>query len=1114
MRIRIAASAITLISLSTGISWGQGAPTVAVLAESEADSRLSGLVSTLEARLSQGGAIRLLERAQIEKVLAEQQLSAAGLTQRDSIIKAGQLLRAEAIVLLTGEQESEQTKSQLVRVRVAETAHGLRLWEGYEALESPQVEAAAERIAARVRAAISKISQASGPAVPVGIVDIRRVQLPEKYEPLARVLPGLLSARLGKEPRIIMLERESLGTLLREKQFTEGEDSAFWNSAILIDGVLDPGEENKVELNLRLRRATQSGSSALRIEMDPNAVSATIDRAAAQVIETILHASSHSWDPAAEAAEFHRQGQLLAAHGRRRTATAILEAAHALQPQNLQYTASLFENELAIYRGGVLGEPPRTETPLYSPLELAELANVLFRQIGQAYDSGVLTSRDLMRDYAWVLGPSAPPNYSNNLGAAAAEQIRLLNRRNRRLWVEMLDRALRDEAKQGSDPYMTTLGRVNLAWIWSDDPQERTAYLRKTINEAILPPRLGGIIESVDMRCFLCDQVLFQRVPNIRSDASMALFPGDVTEGFGPLWNEYITELTKVDDPLVRLYALMTQVHIIGFSNDESATVGDLSSKAVDALQETLRDFGDSIRDIQKRHVYKQMGSCLAILSFRDPNRAVDLLEKVLTPLIVAKDAHNLALWLPCKSLESDPRSQRLLERMAEVLQTDRSDPEVAKVYAYVEDRLRRMRPLVGPLRQGSGDSSSSASAQPSRQEPSARIRPVIDMLSLRRSTRAAIRGNLLLIARLSDQVTSRYEPQGMIDAAAIDLENFRLISMQSVPLAATWISDAAIVDDTAYVAVERIGILRVGGIMKEGRRLVNDCKVLTEADGLPSTLITGLTDDGARLWIAYGGPASESGLGTYDPATGRWQGILCSTLEGDPPFNAGLPYTIRSLTPVAPNRLFFHMRAAPTAYPAQETEHSYDGLWSIDTATHELTYLELDWGDQIVPCGERLLLRNPGSLVEFDPATRQATSLLGRVPWLAPSWGGTVRTITAVTCREAPFIPKEVSRKLAFGWAESGSIDLSSAAIHNDTVWAQSGKTRLIAIPRGATEDRLVVRDNDLLDGELVLEFLGTPHGLIAIGEEAVGLIGGDGMEVVKLISMVGVRPGSDRRR
>lgn len=96
------------------------------------------------------------------------------------------------------------------------------------------------------------------------------------------------------------------------------------------------------------------------------------------------------------------------------------------------------------------------------------MAAVLIRQIGQAYDAGVLTSRDL-RDYAWVLGSSGPPDYFSSPVSVATEQVRLLNRKNRRLWVETFDRALGDEAKRGNDPYATTLARANLAWLWSDE---------------------------------------------------------------------------------------------------------------------------------------------------------------------------------------------------------------------------------------------------------------------------------------------------------------------------------------------------------------------------------------------------------------------------------------------------------------------------------------------------------------------------------------------------------------------------------------------------------------------------------------------------------------------
>ena len=116
----------------------------------------SPLVSLLETQLSQTEGIQVLERAQIDKILQEQQLSLAGLLERNSIIEAGRLLRADAFILLSRESSSTDTKlsqpipvdeldevlpktdnvpkGQLIRVRVAETAHGLRLLDRFEEL--------------------------------------------------------------------------------------------------------------------------------------------------------------------------------------------------------------------------------------------------------------------------------------------------------------------------------------------------------------------------------------------------------------------------------------------------------------------------------------------------------------------------------------------------------------------------------------------------------------------------------------------------------------------------------------------------------------------------------------------------------------------------------------------------------------------------------------------------------------------------------------------------------------------------------------------------------------------------------------------------------------------
>jgi len=1097
MRIRIAASAITLISLSTGISWGQGAPTVAVLAESEADSRLSGLVSTLEARLSQGGAIRLLERAQIEKVLAEQQLSAAGLTQRDSIIKAGQLLRAEAIVLLTGEQESEQTKSQLVRVRVAETAHGLRLWEGYEALESPQVEAAAERIAARVRAAISKISQASGPAVPVGIVDIRRVQLPEKYEPLARVLPGLLSARLGKEPRIIMLERESLGTLLREKQFTEGPESAFWNSAVLIDGYLQPGAGKGIEMTLRLRRATGEELSSLRVPVDPNRLSGAVDEAATHALKGVSEGSlSGRWDPAQEADEFYRQGTLLLMHGRRRAARTCLEAAHALQPDNVAYTGALFSASLPLPK--TLNQPAEpADASASTALELAELASLLTRQIRDGYDSGVLSARDRQFDY----GPVSQYSYFyfRQAVSVATEEVRLINRSSRRIWFETAEKALIDRATQGGDPVMSADGRIELAWASSDDPDEVMAALRERLNKAILPPAMGGAFTSNDSRCMCCEQELFiySRMQLDQLDKTNLC---GAAERFRTLWNAYVKELAESRDPIVKFFACATQIFELANvrKEEDRELAAAYCRRAVDVLLNELHSPDEPLSDSVKERIRRIMTACLSSPSL-GTEEAVSLWEKIFSPLIEAGDARALAVWNPSRQTsiyggpEAAQRYCSLLTRIDQVYAKNDHDPQINRARTTLRDALREME-LVG------GHPGPSPGAQGPRVTmllrrtdwPQEKYTPGSTPFFSTETTYGvptAIHGDMLWAGFFFPFSSA---PTGFSTAlVGLDLSRREVKAIWWVALRDPYPLGGLVVrPDRSYLAVPQLGIITLPGSDASGREFVKQPHILTDANGLPSVCVTSIADAGDRLWVGYGGwrpdgAERESGLGLYDPASATWERIFCSAEQGEPPFSAGSLYCLNNLTP-AGDRLFFFV--TETFWPPEKT--CADGLWKMNVATRALTYFGyggiLSRG-HVITDGTKRLFADRSSLTEFDLETEKSRLICGGMWWVKEH---SELPIKRMESERAGGVEESLNRKFTYGLSALGHVDLSGAAIHKNRVWARLGQSQLVVIPMAGAEGDVITLDNNLLEGGEVVRFVSTPHGLVGIGNGTAGLI------------------------
>ena len=66
----------------------------------------------------------------------------------------------------------------------------------------------------------------------------------------------------------------------------------------------------------------------------------------------------------------------------------------------------------------------------------------------------------------------------------------------------------------------------------------------------------------------------------------------------------------------------------------------------------------------------------------------------------------------------------------------------------------------------------------------------------------------------------------------------------------------------------------------------------------------------------------------------------------------------------------------------------------------------------------------------------------------------------------------------------------MSTAAIHNDHLWARLGKSQIIIVEKDKSFEEAEIIDNNILDGEPVERFVSTPYGLVAIGNGIVGLI------------------------
>ena len=231
---------------------------------------------------------------------------------------------------------------------------------------------------------------------------------------------------------------------------------------------------------------------------------------------------------------------------------------------------------------------------------------------------------------------------------------------------------------------------------------------------------------------------------------------------------------------------------------------------------------------------------------------------------------------------------------------------------------------------------------------------------------------------------------------------------------------------------------------------------------------------------MAYGDPnrGRESGLGVYDPRNREWKTVFSSALKSDAPFCDGNVYALRELA-LFGHQLYFHSQAA------------HWGMWRLDTSTgrvervHEGRMVSSQSGRAVIsdPCW---LFRDMFWLVGFEPARERATIILGR-PW--SPWE---REKSMLVLEEGQFMPEGARRQVGWGPFVGGGIDLATAAVHGDELWACSGKTSIIVLKRGKGIERARVFDNDILEGEQAFSFVSTPYGLVAIGGGTVGLIEG----------------------
>ena len=1110
---------VTLAAIGTlcGLAKGAGQVRCAVMASREGGLSLSPLVSLLEARLSQSNDIQLLERAAIDKVLQEQHLSVAGLVERETAVKVGKLLRADAFVHLSRENlddkvmlnpsspdqdKAESTKGQIIRVRAVETVHGLRLLDYFEPLDDGNLEEVTARIAKKIEGVAAKLNLPDGQLIPVGIVDIHRTEMGERHKLLERALPMLLSARLSKERQIIVLEREDLKHLLDEKRLTEGEDAKFWGSTVLIDGDLRL-RDGVLEMRIRLYRSGGDEILSLTLPVEPNAPSTAVDQIAVELAKQAKEMPPTTpWQPGLEAEEFYRQGQLLYKNQRYRDAVGPLETAYALQPTHVFYTGALFLNEWYARYDRSSRVYKETGQSFYSDLELSEIVSTLVRQIRDAYEAGQLGSKDVTETWGEPLGLDYKQlNYFGSSVSIATDAIRAVNQENRAIWVN----TVRTTIKDAYDPTKP----IELAWTSSDSPEEVVANLKNAFAE--LARRQAAATDPQEANTLYCYwrtwllsgyghwrvRLLFPPSPTSPGLEKTQL--RDSEDRFRELWQQYLLELTEDPYPLARFLGCLAVCDWFSRPEHRDQKKSDLyRHQAIEnAMDEILK--GEQVSRSLRMNVVRDIKG--------KPYVTVAEFEAMLESLIANKDLRGLATWNP-----GDPprfsresmglpeewwnRYNRLLTATNTLLQSQEQDADTSLALVSIKNfqskwRIIALRPEPAPTSRREG-----VTMLLKREVGPPPISFSKDGVKVERQ------GNRLWIASLYRWLR-RTTPDGpttaelSVSLIGVDTEKKDLIAAWRAVFpfpypAATnvRISGVTAGSRASYVSLTGMGLMEFPGCLTRGKDLSYRPRVYGQEDGLPSVLITAIASQGeGRLLVAYGDKGQESGLGIYEPNTGRWESVFCSSLKGEPPFNGDHPYRIYSLMH-APINIVYLFVVDPGDYWRTGKSRNCDGLWKLDVGTHRTTYLgpfsEIPhWLDTEEAEGT-LRLKTTSLFMEFDIQSETMRFLAGN-----PSHIVELRSEKKVPlCKfeHRPFVPDASKKEILF-YAQD-RFDLISAAIHGDQLWARFGMSQIAILKRGRPFEETEIIPNDILDGEPVVRFISTPYGLVAIGNGTVGLI------------------------
>jgi hypothetical protein len=323
------------------------------------DEKSKELADLLTVEASSWPNVELLEREQIDRVLAEMQLNSSGLVNRNETIQFGQLAKADALILVnwdtptapaetsieTEGSPASTSPSSLLRLRLVETTSSVRMLD--VVLPSTDVTTSLRKISGELQAAVNKIAVSPSNRQLIGVMLIKSEEPGDYLASYCKTLTRLVEAELYRQPQLLVLERSQLQELTKESALTGVELKLRGATRLLDVGLRRSDSGQGLIATCRLIVPGEQAEPSFRVDI----TSQNTVEVRNEIVSAVMHKLGQAKrqqpvTPENEASEFDQKRAFFERAFRYEETADLAEAAMALAPtpERLSQTLIAYKN--------------------------------------------------------------------------------------------------------------------------------------------------------------------------------------------------------------------------------------------------------------------------------------------------------------------------------------------------------------------------------------------------------------------------------------------------------------------------------------------------------------------------------------------------------------------------------------------------------------------------------------------------------------------------------------------------------------------------------------------------------------------------------------------------